>query len=63
MAANGPDRAILEYYHRLLTRGGPFLKGGRGGKQHARFVWVSQDLTKLMWRKFGEGEVGTTERS
>ncbi len=41
--------------HRLLTQ-----QLGRGGRKHARFVWASQDLSRLYWRKanrpLAEGE-------
>lgn len=48
------EGGMAAYLERLLTAGGPFLKEGRQGRWHARFVLVSPDLTRLMWRKEGD---------
>lgn len=48
------EGGMAAYLERLLTVGGPFLKEGRQGRWHARFVLVSPDLTRLMWRKEGD---------
>jgi hypothetical protein len=62
IATGTESLAVLQpdYYHRLLTRGAMFLKHGRQGKGHARFVYVSPDLREIMWRRFGESEVRNT---
>lgn len=39
-----------ERHRALLTAGGFFMKHGRFGKPHMRFVWMSQDLATIMWR-------------
>jgi hypothetical protein len=53
----GGEDARLAYYHRLLTRGALFLKEGRKGRLHSRFVLASPDLERILWRKPGEIEV------
>lgn len=46
-----PRQDVHDDRHRtLLTRGGFFIKHGRFGKPHMRFVWMSQDLESIMWR-------------
>ena len=37
----------------VLTRGGVFLKHGRRGKPHPRYVWVTDDFKYIKWRKMG----------
>ena len=37
-----------------MVRGGVFLKHGRRGKAHPRFVWVSPADGSIKWRKLGE---------
>ncbi|CAN0019437.1 unnamed protein product, partial [Sphacelaria rigidula] len=34
----------------LLTTGGFFIKYGRFGKPHVRFVRMSSDLKTIIWR-------------
>lgn len=42
--------ALENRHHALLTTGGIFIKHGRFGRPHVRFVWMSQDLSCIMWR-------------
>eukprot|EP00455_Lapot_gusevi_P014893 TRINITY_DN174_c0_g2_i1.p1 TRINITY_DN174_c0_g2~~TRINITY_DN174_c0_g2_i1.p1 ORF type:complete len:252 (-),score=23.71 TRINITY_DN174_c0_g2_i1:42-797(-) len=45
------QRAAFETVHcRLLTSGAVFQKHGRSGSPHARFVQLSEDRTRVMWR-------------
>ena len=44
----------------MLKRGGVFLKHGRYGNPHPRFVWISHDLTQVMWRKVGDHHSSAT---
>ena len=37
----------------VLLCGSTFIKHGRLGKPHARFVWVSEDLQRVCWRQPG----------
>jgi len=39
-----------EYFKELLLRGDTFLKYGRHGKPHPRFVWVTSDFKEVKWK-------------
>lgn len=48
-AVNGERRSAETSYISLLTSGATFIKYGRFGRPHARFVVCSPDLTLLTW--------------
>ena len=48
VANNFDNNTKISIYH-----GGIFIKHGRKGKPHVRFVWVSKDQKYICWRKVG----------
>ncbi|CAM9815025.1 unnamed protein product, partial [Discosporangium mesarthrocarpum] len=46
-----------ERFRELLTTGEFFVKHGKFGKPHVRFVWLSHDLGTIMWRCAGHKDV------
>ncbi|KAL0221349.1 hypothetical protein RCL1_001203 [Eukaryota sp. TZLM3-RCL] len=47
------ERELKEHETKLrskLIEGAVFLKHGKKGKPHYRFVWVSSDFSKILWR-------------
>ena len=54
-----PQEAMVK----LLVDGHIFLKHGRRGKPHARFVWWSPSLDAVNWRELGKDRVGGTIRT
>ena len=46
-----------------MIRGGVFLKHGRWGKAHPRFVWVSPSDGCIKWRKLGAKQTNSLTRS
>jgi len=63
-----PDSNQADEFQELLRKGAIFLKYGRFGKPHPRWVRMSPDLRKLVWSELGTSKMAvevrvTTERS
>lgn len=48
-----PSAIAPRSFRALLTTGAVFLKHGRMGRPHPRFVWCSSDLRTVYWRAVG----------
>ena len=55
------DRVAMSLPHAslaaMLVAGGMFIKHGRRGRPRARWLWLSADLSSLLWRRRGEQKV------
>lgn len=42
---------------KLLVHGGMFIKHGRFGRAHTRWIWLASDGGALLWRRHGEEKI------